>query len=562
MTVSSNYTPVQYVGNGVTTLFAVPFQFYDSTDLIVTSTVIATDVSTVLTLGVGYSVSGGSGSTGTITILTGAPASTVRITIERLVPYLQDADFDENTAFPATTLETALDKSVIMAQQTAERSNRALVIPSTDSGVTTTIPAKAVRAGKALFFDASGNPSVTDVVDTVSAAAAAASASAAAASASSASSAQAAAEAAAAGIKWKNSVKAATTGNITLSGPQTIDGISCVAGDRVLVRAQSTASQNGIYVVAAGSWTRATDVDTWDKLVSCAVSVEQGVTLADIQYICTSDSGGTLGVTSVTFSAIGSSISSIVSSFVAGSKGKILNGLTLSNNGTDATNDIDIAAGSVVSDDGTTIITLTAITKQLDAAWAVGTNQGMRDTGSISDNWWHIYAINRPDTGVSDVVSTITYGSPTLPTNYTKKAYIGSINRASAAIRQFTQNGKEFRWKSLVADVSTTASTGSRTLHTMTVPTGRKVDAIVNAVIASTSGSDMALLLTSPDDTDEAANATTGYATITSGAGAATNYYNGGQEVVRTDTSARIGSRGSSANNIRITTRGWVDPNL
>ncbi len=242
--------------------------------------------------------------------------------------------------------------------------------------------------------------------------------------------------------------------------------------------------------------------------------------------------------------------------------GKVQNGLTLSNNGSDATNDIDIAAGSVVSDDGTVLMRLaTGLTKQLDAAWAVGTNQGMRDTGAIADGWWYIYLIQRPDTGVVDVLASVSSSSPTLPTNYTKKAYICAINRASGVIRQFTQIGKEVRWKSLVADVSTATTTVSRTLHTMTVPSGRRVDGIFNAVIASTSGSDMGLLLTSPDDTDEAVNASTGYATVTSGQGA-TNYYNGGQVVVKTNTSSQIGARGSSANNIRIVTRGWIDNNL
>ncbi len=58
------------------------------------------------------------------------------------------------------------------------------------------------------------------------------------------------------GAKPADPVKAATTANITLSGPQTIDGVSCVAGDRVLVWKQTTATQNGIYLVASGAWTR------------------------------------------------------------------------------------------------------------------------------------------------------------------------------------------------------------------------------------------------------------------------------------------------------------------
>lgn len=63
-------------------------------------------------------------------------------------------------------------------------------------------------------------------------------------------------------IKSKEDVVCATTANITLSGAQTIDGVSAVAGNRVLVKDQSTASQNGIYVVAASTWSRATDFDT------------------------------------------------------------------------------------------------------------------------------------------------------------------------------------------------------------------------------------------------------------------------------------------------------------
>jgi phage-related tail fiber protein len=57
------------------------------------------------------------------------------------------------------------------------------------------------------------------------------------------------------GLEPKQSVRAASTANIaTLSGPMTLDGVALVAGDRVLVKDQTTAGQNGIYVVAAGAW--------------------------------------------------------------------------------------------------------------------------------------------------------------------------------------------------------------------------------------------------------------------------------------------------------------------
>lgn len=104
------------------------------------------------------------------------------------------------------------------------------------------------------------------------------------------------------GLDPKQSVKAATTADLaSLSGTLTIDGVALVAGDRVLVKDQTTASQNGIYVVASGAWTRASDANTWAELVSAYVFVEQGTTNADNGFLCTIDTGGTLDTTDVTF---------------------------------------------------------------------------------------------------------------------------------------------------------------------------------------------------------------------------------------------------------------------
>lgn len=109
------------------------------------------------------------------------------------------------------------------------------------------------------------------------------------------------------GLDVKGSVRAATTANITLSGAQTIDGISVVAGDRVLVKNQTTASQNGIYLAAAGAWSRTTDADAWAELVSAFTFVEQGTVNGDTGWVCTVDAGGTLGTTNVTFTQFTSS---------------------------------------------------------------------------------------------------------------------------------------------------------------------------------------------------------------------------------------------------------------
>lgn len=104
------------------------------------------------------------------------------------------------------------------------------------------------------------------------------------------------------GLDVKASVVAATTANITLSGTQTVDGIALVAGDRVLVKNQSTASANGIYAVSASAWTRTNDANAWEELVSAFVFVEKGTINADTGWVCTVDAGGTLGSTAVTFS--------------------------------------------------------------------------------------------------------------------------------------------------------------------------------------------------------------------------------------------------------------------
>lgn len=105
----------------------------------------------------------------------------------------------------------------------------------------------------------------------------------------------------AAGLSWKAPVQVATTTNITLSGPQAIDGVSVFAGARVLVKDQTTQANNGIYVVQSGAWTRATDMDSWGEVPNASVFVSQGTTNADKAWTCTADAGGTLGTTAIPF---------------------------------------------------------------------------------------------------------------------------------------------------------------------------------------------------------------------------------------------------------------------
>jgi phage-related tail fiber protein len=104
------------------------------------------------------------------------------------------------------------------------------------------------------------------------------------------------------GLDVKDSVRAATTGSITLSGTQTVDSVALIAGDRVLVKDQSTASANGIYEVAAGAWTRSADAAVSAEVTAGMFTfVEQGTVNADSGWVLTTDNPITLGTTNLTF---------------------------------------------------------------------------------------------------------------------------------------------------------------------------------------------------------------------------------------------------------------------
>lgn len=103
------------------------------------------------------------------------------------------------------------------------------------------------------------------------------------------------------GLDVKASCRAATTGNITLSGAQTIDGVAVVAGDRVLVKDQSSAAFNGIYVVASGAWARSSDANTWAELVNAFTFIEDGTVNDNSGWVCTIGPSGIIDFTTITF---------------------------------------------------------------------------------------------------------------------------------------------------------------------------------------------------------------------------------------------------------------------
>src|SRR3990167_1195281 len=194
-----------------------------------------------------------------------------------------------------------------------------------------------------------------------------------------------------------------------------------------------------------------------------------------------------------------------------------LTGLGLSN-GTDATNDIDIAVGACLSEDAAIAdrvsMSLTSIlVKQLDAVWAVGTNAGMRATGlAIANTTYHIFLIKRPDTGVVDIAADTSATGANIAANtdaaYTKIRRIGSIIRAGGTILAFTQRQNAFELTIPILDVDITNPGTSAVTRTLTgVPVGIVVEALMNVYIErSTNG--FLLYLSPLTATDSAPSAT------------------------------------------------------
>lgn len=109
----------------------------------------------------------------------------------------------------------------------------------------------------------------------------------------------------AAGLDPHPSVRVSSTANLTLTGTQTVDGVAVVVGDRVLVQNQTTSSQNGIYVVAAGAWTLAADSTTGNLTAGAFVTVEEGTVNDNKAFILTTNNPITVGTTPLAWSPFG-----------------------------------------------------------------------------------------------------------------------------------------------------------------------------------------------------------------------------------------------------------------
>lgn len=155
-------------------------------------------------------------------------------------------------------------------------------------------------------------------------------------------------------------------------------------------------------------------------------------------------------------------------------------GLTLSNNATDAVNDIDITVGAARNSTDVDTMTLSAaMGKRLDAAWAAGGTPaasvgGRMSAAAIADTTYHMHLIKNPTTGAVDVGFDVSAGAPSLPAGYTLFRRIGSILRETASIFSFIQHGDYFERENIVNDRNS-AAVATNTLLSLSVPIGIRV---------------------------------------------------------------------------------------
>lgn len=162
-----------------------------------------------------------------------------------------------------------------------------------------------------------------------------------------------------------------------------------------------------------------------------------------------------------------------------------IGGLTYANNGTD---NIDIAAGEAVDSTNARLLQLSAITKNVTTSWAVGSGNGGLDTGAVGNSDYYIWVITRVDTGVVDVLFSLSSTAPTMPANYTLKRLIGWFKRVGGVNVAFhtyeTEGGGiEMNWDSPTLDVSlaNTLTTARRT-DAVKVPLNFSTTAHLNVI--------------------------------------------------------------------------------
>jgi hypothetical protein len=245
-----------------------------------------------------------------------------------------------------------------------------------------------------------------------------------------------------------------------------------------------------------------------------------------------------------------------------------LAGLTLSTAGSSAT--FGIAAGVATDSTNVSLMALASAYTKTTSAWAVGTAAGSLDTGSIANStWYHIYEIQRPDTGVVDIAISLSASAPTtggsIPASYTLFRRIGSMKtNGSAQWTKFIQTGDTFKWDAPVADLTAAGNPGTAAVtRTISTPLGVITEAILSVLgsaLNASTDSPGAIFISDLATSDNVAG--TGAFSIWYASAFTGVMQVGGEVHVNTNISSQVRSRLSTSTSgtaLYITTLGWVD---
>jgi hypothetical protein len=226
------------------------------------------------------------------------------------------------------------------------------------------------------------------------------------------------------GLDIKDSVKAASTANLTLSGTQTVDGVALVADDRILVKDQTTGSQNGIYIVAVGSWARSADFAVGEDEAGAFCFVEQGTIASENGYACTNNKGsGVVGTDALVFAQFSGA-------------GQVIAGAGLAKSGNTLSVNVDDSSLEINSD--ALRIKASGVT---DAMLAGSISNGKLSNSSVSYGGVSLALGATDATPAFDLVDATNYPTSSLVGTITNTQLAGSIANAKLANSSVSYGG-------------------------------------------------------------------------------------------------------------------------